>query len=289
MDTDWLDKEQYPFKPNYFEVPEGRLHFVDEGDGSPVVFVHGNPTWSFLYRRLIDDLAKNYRCIALDLMGFGLSDKPRNWSYLPQDHARHFELFIESLDLSEITLVVHDFGGPIGLSYAIAKPEEISRLVLLNTFMWSLNGNIKVQLFSRAMANPIGRWLCLKRNFFTRAVMPAVFGNKSALTAKIRTQYLSPHTCPDDRIGTWAFPVSLVKSKSWYDHLWSRQDRLAPKPALLVWGMKDPAFGRSFLRKWQRLFDNPRTIEFEKAGHYVLEEESTAIMWAVREFLDNND
>ena len=114
------------------------LHYIDEGRGDPVVMVHGTPTWSFLYRHVVKGLSKNYRCIAPDHIGFGLSDKPQGWSYTIEAQAKNLQVLLDSLDLEDITLVVHDFGGPIGLSYAIENPEKVSRLVIMNTWLWSL-------------------------------------------------------------------------------------------------------------------------------------------------------
>src|SRR5690606_27916773 len=129
---DWLDRTAYPFRSRVMDLAEGRIHYVDEGQGTPLLMVHGTPTWSFLYRKLIAALAPDYRCVALDHLGFGLSDKPRDGHYRPEDHARRLREFVERLDLRDIVLVVHDFGGPIGLSYAIDRPDNVRALVLGN-------------------------------------------------------------------------------------------------------------------------------------------------------------
>lgn len=126
----WLSRAHYPFAPHYFPTDAGRLHYVDEGNGPPVVMLHGNPTWSFLYRHLIGHLAPDYRCIAPDFIGFGRSDKPADWSYRPQDHAAHLDALMTQLDLRAVTLVVHDWGGPIGLSWALRHPDRVRRLVI---------------------------------------------------------------------------------------------------------------------------------------------------------------
>src|SRR5215218_7357697 len=133
----WLDSSLYPFASHFIESGYGRMHYVDEGNGSPVVFVHGTPSWSFLYRHLIARLSCRHRVIAIDNLGFGLSDKPARAPYAPQDHAQRFETLLDALHVSGATLVVHDFGGPIGLAAALVHPEMFSRLVLFNTWMWS--------------------------------------------------------------------------------------------------------------------------------------------------------
>ena len=287
QDTWWLDKSAYAFERSFFESPVGRMHYIDEGKGKPVVFLHGNPTWSFLYRHLIGGLVPHFRCIAPDLIGFGLSDKPSNWSYLPEDHAQVVGIFLDQLQVTDMTLVVHDFGGPIGLSYAITRPEKVRRLVLFNTWMWSLNRDVRVQIFSRAMRTPIGKLLCLYNNFFTRFVMRPAIGDKSSLERHTHNQYLGTHPRPADRKGTWVFPKSLLGSSDWYNSLWHRRDRIRDKAALLLWGMKDPAFGKNYLQRWQQFFVDSQTVEYELACHYVPEEVGEDLIPVVRKFLSN--
>ena len=132
------------------------MHYVDEGSGRPVVFVHGNPVWSFMFRNQIKALSPTNRCIAPDLLGFGLSDKPHDWSYLPAEHAAHLDAFLESLDLHDVTLVIGDWGGPIGISYALGHPDRIHSIVVSNTWMWSVSRQIKFRLFSGFTGGPIG-------------------------------------------------------------------------------------------------------------------------------------
>ena len=168
--NEWIDKSEYPFRSNHMNVPAGRMHYIDEGEGKPIVMVHGNPTWSFLYRYLIKELSKNHRCIALDHIGFGLSDKPADWSYLPEEHAKNLNLLIDELDLKELTLVVQDWGGPIGLSYAINNPENVKSIIIMNTWMWSVTGDPHYERFSGFMGSGIGRFLIKRFNFFVRRV-----------------------------------------------------------------------------------------------------------------------
>jgi len=136
----WLDTRAYPFAPRAVEIDGARVHYVDEGDGPPVLLVHGLPTWSFVWRHLIAGLRDRYRCVALDLPGFGLSDKPEGDAYRPEDQARRLAAFVEALRLKDFTLVVHDFGGPIGLSLALDRPDAVRSLVLFNTSVQSACG-----------------------------------------------------------------------------------------------------------------------------------------------------
>ena len=130
----WPDEKEYPFEHHYLELPMGGLHYVDEGEGDRVlVMVHGDPAWSFLYRHLIKGLSSKYRCIAMDHIGFGLSDKPEDWSYLPKAHAENLEALIGHLNLTNFVMVVQDWGGPIGLSYVLKYPDKVTSLVIMNT------------------------------------------------------------------------------------------------------------------------------------------------------------
>ena len=145
---DWLDRNEYPFESNYFDLPVGKMHYIDEGEGDPIVMVHGNPGWSFEFRNVVKQLSKTNRCIVPDHIGFGLSDKPLGWNYLPKNHAEHFEQLMNHLRLENITLVVNDWGGPIALSYALKKPEKIKKLIIMNTWMWSVEHDPYYQKFS---------------------------------------------------------------------------------------------------------------------------------------------
>jgi len=129
---EWLDRNEYPFQSKYFDLPMGRMHYVDEGESAhAIVMVHGNPAWSYTYRKLVKCLSNKYRCIAPDHIGFGLSDKPIDWDYLPENHAANFEKLLNHLDMQSITLIVGDWGGPIGLSYAVNHPDKIKKRLKL--------------------------------------------------------------------------------------------------------------------------------------------------------------
>ena len=167
---EWLDRSEYPFQPKEFKTKAGMIRYLDEGTGEPLVMVHGNPSWSFEFRALIRALSGDYRCIAPDHLGFGLSDKPADWDYLPEHHAENFEALMEELDLKNITLTVGDWGGPIGLSYAVSHPERIKAIVVTNTWFWPVDDDWYYRAFSGFMGGPAGRFLIRKYNFFARGV-----------------------------------------------------------------------------------------------------------------------
>ena len=283
----WIDREEYPFASHYFRVPAGNLHYVDEGNGPPVVMVHGNPTWSFVYRKLIKELRTEYRCIGMDHLGFGLSDKPRDWSYLPRDQAANLTALIEALELKNITLIGQDWGGPIGLSYAVTRPENVSGLVIMNTWAWPVNRDLYYIAFSRFMGSPIGRILIRRYNFFARSIMRQVFGDKRKLTDALHEQYLRALATPEERTGCAEFPKQIIKSTPWLKQVRDHLSVLRDKPVLIVWGMKDIAFRRRELKKWMEIFPQARTVRLPSVGHFVQEEAPDELAEAVVSFLQD--
>lgn len=254
---------------------------MDEGAGDPIVMVHGNPTWSFLYRDLIERLRPKNRCIAMDHIGFGLSDKPPDWSYLPADHADNLTALIESLELKNITLVLQDWGGPIGLSYAVEHPDNVARIVLMNTWAWPVNRDLHFLGFSAFMGGPIGRMLIRRYNFFANVVMRQAFGDKRKLREDIHRHYLRPLATPEDRQGCLVFPKQIVGSSKWLARLWQKMPALEGIPKTFVWGMKDIAFRDKELKRWERTFPEARSIRLDGVGHFVQEEAPEALAEAV--------
>ncbi|MBN1947544.1 MAG: alpha/beta fold hydrolase [Bradymonadales bacterium] len=283
--TDWIDREEYPFESHYFQVPAGNLHYVDEGRGEPVVMIHGNPTWSFLYRNLIKRLRSEYRCIAPDHLGFGLSEKPPDFSYLPNEHAANLAALIEGLGLKNITLVVQDWGGPIGLSYSVSHPDNVARLIIMNTWAWPVKRDLYYVAFSGFVGGPIGRMLIRRYNFFAKSIMPRAFGDKRKLSAAAHEHYLRPLATPADRKGCLVFPKQIIASTPWLDQLWTDISRLNDTPKLIVWGMKDIAFREKELKRWERTFPEARTVRLISTGHYVQEEAPDELAEAVVPFL----
>jgi haloalkane dehalogenase len=286
---DWINPAEYPFQPHFLSLDAGRMHYVDEGQGETIVMVHGTPTWSFLYRNLIKTLSSNYRVIAPDHIGFGLSEKPEHWSYLPQEHARNLNSLIEQLDLKDITLVVHDFGGPIGLSYAIEHPENVKQIVILNTFLWSLKGDRQFELPGKIFNNPIGRFAYKRLNFSPKVMIRSAWGDKKKLTKEIHRHYIQALPTPSDRQGTWVFLQQLIGSSDWYRSLWERRDNIRSKPALILWGMKDIAFKQKELERWKSLFPEAQVVCFPEAGHFLQEEEGESIASVMENFLRVNE
>lgn len=284
--AEWINRKEYPFDSHFFQVPAGRMHYIDEGAGSPVVMVHGNPTWSFLYRCLIKQLRTHYRCIAMDHLGFGLSDKPEGWTYLPGDHAANLTRMIQGLGLEKITLVVQDWGGPIGLSYASAHPENVAGLIILNTWAWPVNRDPYYIAFSRFVGGPIGRMLIRRYNFFANSIMKKAFGDPARLTPAVHAHYLNALASPADRKGCLVFPGQIIGATPWLANLHDRLSVLKDTPALIVWGIKDIAFREKELKRWETIFSHARSIRVPHSGHFVQEEAPDELAEAVIPFLD---
>lgn len=283
--VNWIDRSLYPFQSRYLELDEGRMHYVDEGSGSAILMVHGTPTWSFLYRDLIKHLSARHRVIAPDHLGFGLSDKPGDAAYRPADHARRLASLIGRLGLEGFALMVHDFGGPIGLSYAVEHPENVSRLVLFNTWMWSLEENPTIERASRLMGGPIGRFLYKRLNFSPKVLIKVAYGDKTKLTRDVHRHYTDVFPSANDRTAPWVLARELIGSSRWYAGLWERRDRIRDKPALLLWGLKDPTFSESYLEQWEQFFARAKVVRLPEAGHFVPEEAAHVIAPVVEEFL----
>lgn len=278
----WVDTVAYPFASNFLNTPNGKLHYVDEGQGEVILFVHGTPTWSFLYRQYIQALSLHYRCIAVDHLGFGLSDKPRDFAGTPQAHHQNLALLIDHLGLDQFTLVVHDFGGPIGLGYAVDHPEKVKQIVLFNTWLWATKEDPEAQKIDRILHSPLGNFLYLRTNFSPTILLKQAYHNKKLLTRSVHGQYQKPFPNRHHRYGLLHLGQSLVGSSGWYDEKWKYISRIANKPCLVLWGLEDTFITPKQLQRWQSVWTHAEYHTFE-AGHFVQEEkprESLAIMEA---------
>jgi pimeloyl-ACP methyl ester carboxylesterase len=283
----WLDKNEYPFEAIYFQVNGHQLHYIDEGTGEVILFVHGTPSWSFDFRNQIKALSKHYRCIAIDHIGFGLSDKPADYDYSTKHHARTLTHFIDYLQLKDVTLVLHDFGGPIGLHVGMQHPEKIKRLIMMNSWIGSSAHDPEFIKFSKILKSPLLPFLYRYFNFSPRFLLPASFGNKK-LPKKLLEQYTSPFANKNERYGTLAFAKSLLNDQDWFEELWSKRGLLTNKPMLLIWGMKDKFATEKYLNKFKAGFPNADVLRLETSGHFPQEEESEQVAKALANFCNEN-
>ena len=282
----WVDREAFPFRSRFLEIAHGRrVHYVDQGEGEVLLFVHGTPTWSFEWRHCIRTLSRTHRCIAMDNLGFGLSDRPRDFDYRPESHAAVLRAFVERLKLRDVTLVVHDFGGPIGLPLALGGASVVRRLVLLNTWMWSFRDDAEMMRKGRMASGTIGRLLYRYANFSLRVLTPYAYGDRARLTPRIHQQYLAPFRDRESRERVlWPLARAILGAGRYYDSLWLMRDRLKGMSTLIVWGMKDPAFQPRLLERWRATLPQATVVRLP-VGHWPQEESPDEVARAMQDFL----
>ena len=192
---DWVSDDMYPFGSRFFSAPSGhRMHFVDEGEGEPLVFVHGNPAWSFEFRHPIRELRSEFRCVAPDHIGFGLSSRSaRREDHHPESHAQRFAALLDHLDLRDITLFMTDWGGPIGLDFARRHPDRVKRLVIANTWCWPVDDDLHFKSFRFLMSSWIGQYLIRHRNIFVNCH----YQEQSCQFTFVRTAMRAAHLAGD--------------------------------------------------------------------------------------------
>jgi pimeloyl-ACP methyl ester carboxylesterase len=280
-------KALYPFEPHWLELPEGRMHYVDTGGAGPVVvLVHGNPSWSFLWRDLIKELsAAGFRCIAPDHLGMGLSDKPETYFGLA-DRIRHLETLVDSLGVKAFHLCVHDWGGAIGFGLAGRRPEAVGKLVVTNTAAFRSKhippsiAICKIPVF--------GPFIVRAFNAFA---WPATFmAVNKPLSLAAKTGFLLPYdSCKNRRhVANFVRDIPLRTSHRTYATLSEVETNLAKlksKPMLIEWGGRDFCFNDKFLARWREIFPEATVRHHADAGHYLLEDAGAVIIPEILEFL----
>jgi haloalkane dehalogenase len=262
------------------------MHYVDEGQGDAILLVHGTPTWSFEFRHLIVALSARHRCVAPDHFGFGLSDRPLAFAYTPEAHAATLGEFVDRLGLDRFTLVVHDFGGPIGLPLALRSPSPVQRLVILNTFAWPIDDDPTLARGARLLGGAAGRLLYRYANASQRLIMPSAYGDKRKLTKQIHREYLEVFRDRKARVLVLhALAKALLDSHAHYQSLLDRIGALRQLPVLIVWGMKDSAFQPYQLARWQAVLPDARVARIDGAGHWPHEEEPARVIAEIQRFL----
>ena len=281
-------EDEYPFRSHYLDLEGLRYHYVDEGAGAPLLLVHGNPTWSFAWRNLIKDLSADYRVLAVDHIGCGFSDKPRDYPYTFERHIANLHRFVEALDLTHITLLAHDWGGAIGMGAALQTPERFARFVLFNTAAFrSKRLPWRIGVCRLPWIGPLAvRGL----NAFARAALTMAVVKRERMTEAVRAGYLAPYDSWDHRIAVLRFvqDIPLSPNHCSYSTLVAVEEGLArfcDSPILLVWGERDWCFTTAFLEEFERRFPKAETFRLPDAGHYVFEDAHEQILPRVRRFL----
>jgi len=287
-------RSEYPFVGKLFEQPAklssgepAVMHYLDEGDGPVVLMLHGNPTWSFYYRNLVQKLVSvGFRCIVPDHIGCGLSDKPQNYPYTLTRRIEDVERLVEHLGIECFSLVVHDWGGAIGCGLSGRKPEALEKLVLLNTAAFRSK---RIPLRIAAVKLPVvGECIIRGLNGFA---WPATWmAVKSRLSASIKKGYLWPYSNWSDRVALWNFvkDIPLSAKHPSYEQLAAVEmglSGLKDKPVQILWGGKDFCFDDSFFKQWCRLFPDADVHLCKEFGHYILEDGGDEVLDTIRSFL----
>jgi haloalkane dehalogenase len=279
-------KEIYPFKSNFINLDSThKMHYIDEGSGEVILMLHGNPTWSFFYRNLILSLSKKYRVIAPDHLGCGLSTKDSSYDYTLKNHIFNIETLLKNLNIERFSLVLHDWGGAIGMGVATNNPTRINKIIAMNTAAF-LSDEIPFRI--SILKNPIGEKLIQGLNAFA---YPATFmAVKKALSKTVKKGFLYPYQNYNDRIATARFvrDIPMDKEHTSYETLLNIQNNLKEihSPILLLWGEKDFCFTMNFYKRWKGYFPNAKGISYPSAGHYLLEDEFNLVNKEITSFME---
>ena len=264
-----VPSDLFPVEHRFLELDGARIHYVDEGSGETLLLLHGNPSWSFLYRKMISGLKEGFRCVALDFPGYGMSDAPPGYGFTPREHSAVLERFVDRLGLTDLTIMVQDWGGPIGLGFAGRRPELVRSLIIGNTFAWPLT-HPRTRAFSWIMGGPVGRVLTRAFNFVPRFFFWRGLAHR--VDRPVLHLYLAPWRDPARRRAAVIAPRQLIAASGFLAEVERSLTKLADRPALIVWGAKDFAFRAAECQRFERTFPQHKTILFDDASHFLQED-----------------
>jgi len=279
----WVDRELFPFQSRFVAVDGHMVHYVDEGSGPTLLLLHGNPTWSFVYRDVIRTLRTEFRCIALDYPGFGLSTARTGYRFLPEEHARIVTAFVDAVGLTGVTLVAQDWGGPIGLATVEQRPAAFEGLVLANTWAWPVTGDCHFEVFSDLMGGPLGRLLIRRFNLFVNAMIPAGHRLRKPTVVEM-AHYRQALSTPGRREASAVLPRRITASHAFLADVEVGLADVASLPALIVWGGADVAFRAKERQRWEQVFADHHTVIVEGAGHFVQSDAPDQFAAAIRQW-----
>ncbi|WP_412462545.1 alpha/beta fold hydrolase [Halobacteriovorax sp. RT-2-6] len=281
-------KTEYPYKSNFIEIENKKYHYLDEGnkDAEVIVMLHGNPTWSFYYRNIVNELKDTYRCIVPDHFGCGLSDKPQDYDYTLENHINNVLTLLDKLGVKKFKLLVHDWGGAIGMGVATSRPQDVTGVILLNTAAFrSLDIPKRIALCKLPV---IGEPMVRAFNAFA---WPATFMTTTKPLAKhIKEGYLHPYNNYANRIATARFvkDIPLSSKHPTYSKLSQIEDNLknVTCPKMFLWGAQDFCFNMDFLKRWKDFYPDSKYVVYQDAGHYVIEDEKENCLKEIKGFLN---
>jgi haloalkane dehalogenase len=280
-----VPRELFPFEHRYVEVHGARVHYVDEGDGETVLMLHGNPAWCFLYRKIIAGLKSDFRCVALDFPGYGMSDEPTGYQFTPLEHSEILERFVDQLGLKDLTVMVQDWGGPIGFGLAVRRPELVRRFIIANTFAWPLEGERRIRFFSALMGGPVGRSMTWAFNFVPRFFFWRGFAQP--LSTEVFDMYLAPWRERARRRPSVVGPRQLIAASDYLRVVEAGLAQLSDRPALIVWGLRDFAFREAEAARFAKLFPRNKLISYDEASHFLQEDVGDRIAAAFKEWISS--
>lgn len=288
---------EYPFASAYASINGHRMHYLDEGgkEKPPAVMVHGNPSWSFLYRRPVLALRGSCRCIVPDHIGMGLSDKPSDdrYAYTLASRIDDLEALLADLGIvKNITLLLHDWGGMIGMGYACRHPDRIRRLILMNTAAFHLPQNMPLPWQLRLARSPLGPLLVRGFNAFSRGAVKHCV-TRSPMAADIAAAYLAPYASWSSRRAVLRFIQDIPlhpgdRSYAGVSRIENSLARFASVPVLICWGMRDFIFSEGFLDEWHRRFPLAEIHRYPDAGHYLLEDAAEEVVARIKKFISDH-
>lgn len=280
----WVDDTLFPFESRFLELDGNVVHYVDEGAGPILLMLHSNPVWSFVYRDVIATLRNEFRCIALDFPGFGLSVGSRNYGYHADEHADVLVSFVDYLHLTELTLVGHGWGGPLGIHAAEQRPHLVESLILTNTWAWPLNGDLFSEVASRGMGgNPLGRALLGRFNPLVNYFIPASHKRRK-VTGPEMVHYRNTTSNPEQRRASATQPGDLVGARQFFDQLVKHLAPVSQLPTLIVWGDSDPIFTGKYRTRLEQTFPNHSTRTLHRVGHYPMSDAPEEFARAIRDW-----
>jgi len=277
-----VPRELFAVEHRFVSLHGTRIHYVDEGSGETLLLLHGNPAWCFLYRKIIAALKPNFRCVALDYPGYGMSDAPAGYGFTPGEHSLVLEHFVDHLGLKDLTIMVQDWGGPIGFGFAGRRPELVRRFIIGNTFAWPLDGERRIRFFSALMGGPVGRALTRAFNFVPRFFFWRGFARP--LAPEVLSIYLAPWRDPERREASVVGPRQLIAASGYLRVVEANMPRLADRPALIVWGRRDFAFGEADAARFGKLFPRNMMVFYDDASHFLQEDVGERIAAVFEEF-----
>ncbi|MDB4969305.1 MAG: hypothetical protein JWN44_4994 [Myxococcales bacterium] len=285
MRPTWLPTDLFPPPSHFVDVLGCRVHYVDQGTGPTLLMLHGNPTYSFVYRHLIAGLGDRFRCVALDYPGFGLSTARAGYGFTPGEHAAVLSAFVESLHLCDLTLVMQDWGGPIGLGFAGLQPQRVRALVIGNTWAWPLDGELLFEIVGRVVGGPVGGFLIRNFNLGVNVLLPLGIRRKR-LDARELAAYRGPFSTRAAREPTHVFPRQALAARDYLARVRDNLPKLASLPVLFVWGDRDRALDARQRHRFEALLPNHRTVILHGASHFIQEDAPEEIVVALRAWWD---